>query len=249
MHTYNKFSAVLLAAFLVFFACLGLLVPDKPFSAAERRMLAEKPVPTVANLLSGRFGEAAEKYLADHFPLREMWLRLKTEAERACGKKEQHDVYFGRDGYLLQKAQGARAEILAANLAALNSFARETEARIYLLVAPVAVQVYPDKLPPFAPRELDGLSAAVKKGLDRRVTVIDPLPFFLAQKDEGLFYRTDHHWTTRGAYYAYLAAGEALGYQGLSPEAFRTEVAAAAFYGTLAARSGRRDVPPDRIEL
>jgi hypothetical protein len=249
VHSYNKFSAVLLAAFLAFFACLGLLLPDDTFSAAERRQLAEKPVLSRANLVSGRFGEAAEKYLADHFPLRELWLRLKTAVEKACGKKEQHDVYFGRDGYLLQKANGADTEILAANLAALNEFARATEAECYFLLAPVSMQVYADKLPPYAPNELEGLPAAVKKGLAREVTLIDPLPLFLAKKGEGLFYRTDHHWTTRGAYYAYVAAGEALGYQGLAPSAFRKEVAATGFYGTLAARSGRRDVAPDRIEL
>ncbi|MBR3878872.1 MAG: hypothetical protein IKJ24_01995 [Clostridia bacterium] len=40
---------------------------------------------------------------------------------------------------------------------------------------------------------------------------VDTLPYLTAHNDEYLYFRTDHHWTARGAYYAYLAFCEVKG--------------------------------------
>ena len=43
------------------------------------------------------------------------------------------------------------------------------------------------------------------------VQTIDLLPTLLSHKDEELYFRTDHHWTARGAYYAYVEFCKASG--------------------------------------
>lgn len=67
--------------------------------------------------------------------------------------------------------------------------------------------------------------------------------------DEDIFYRTDHHWTTLGAYYGYTAVMEALGRQPLDMDAFERETASAAFNGTLYSSSGIHWLKPDTIEF
>ena len=59
---------------------------------------------------------------------------------------------------------------------------------------------------------------------------------------EGIFYRTDHHWTTLGAYYGYAALMEALGRGGEVPEPetvrARDLPVSNGFQGTLYSQSG-----------
>lgn len=44
------------------------------------------------------------------------------------------------------------------------------------------------------------------------VTTVDAYAALEAHRDEEIYFRTDHHWTQRGAYYAYGALCETLGY-------------------------------------
>ncbi len=47
--------------------------------------------------------------------------------------------------------------------------------------------------------------------LSSSIIPIDTLPYLTEHNDEYLYFRTDHHWTARGAYYAYLAFCDAKG--------------------------------------
>jgi hypothetical protein len=48
---------------------------------------------------------------------------------------------------------------------------------------------------------------------DPRIVAVDSYTPIAANKDEYLFFRTDHHWTARGAYWAYTGFCDALGYE------------------------------------
>lgn len=50
-----------------------------------------------------------------------------------------------------------------------------------------------------------------KKSFSEDVTVVDCLDLLREHNDEYLYFRTDHHWTQVGAYYAYVAFCEARG--------------------------------------
>jgi len=60
----------------------------------------------------------------------------------------------------------------------------------------------------------------------------------LADAGEPVWYKTDHHWTTLGAYHAYAALGELCGYEPAPLDRFRVEVAADDFRGTTVSASG-----------
>lgn len=50
-------------------------------------------------------------------------------------------------------------------------------------------------------------------GMHESVIKVDLYPTLVEHNDEYLYFRTDHHWTARGAYYAYVEICEALGYE------------------------------------
>ena len=51
-------------------------------------------------------------------------------------------------------------------------------------------------------------------------------------KEEPIYYRTDHHWTTLGAFYGYTAWAESIGLTPYGREDFSEETVADDFYGT-----------------
>ena len=75
---------------------------------------------------------------------------------------------------------------------------------------------------------------------------INVLPALYDHKDEYLYYRTDHHWTTLGAYYAYEAFCKELG---LTPfdRSTHTVETAEDFYGTHYSKARTWNAEPDTI--
>ena len=64
-----------------------------------------------------------------------------------------------------------------------------------------------------------------------------------------VFYRTDHHWTTLGAFYGANALLETWGIEPLRVEDFTPETASDSFNGTLYSQSGIHWLRPDSIEF
>ncbi len=236
--------------FLTTFLLLFAVIPDRDFSEAENRVLQKKPLFTWENLFSGKYSHAAEKYFADQFPGRDSWVGIKSATELLLQKKDNNGVYIGRGGYLLQKAEKTDKALLEGNIAAVNSFADSIPANIYLLLVPPAAQILEEKLPPFASAGLQRqLQKDVMEKLSPRIRLIEPGGALAAHREEYIYYKTDHHWTSLGAYYAYREAGPALGYTALGLDDFTTERVSDNFYGTLHAKSGHRFLGPDSIQL
>ena len=86
--------------------------------------------------------------------------------------------------------------------------------------------------------------------LDDNVTAVDIHPNLLAHKDEYIYFRTDHHWTARGAYYAYVAFCEE---KGITPTPLEdyTKLEFENFLGTFYSQSGQNKTlknNPDFVE-
>ena len=64
------------------------------------------------------------------------------------------------------------------------------------------------------------------------VVKVDTYEALVAHNDEYIYFRTDHHWTARGAYYSYAAICQALGYEVPSLDSF-TEWDQGEFEGSL----------------
>lgn len=62
----------------------------------------------------------------------------------------------------------------------------------------------------------------LKENLAANVTYVDAYSEIAKHTDEYIYFRTDHHWTHLGAYYAYTALGKAAGFTAPSRSGFAT---------------------------
>ena len=197
-------------AILFSFAILGVAVlhvatPDKTYSEEEKRRLREAPELSFRSITSGSFMEGMEDYLADQFPMRSQALSLKTGAQFVLGKRESNGVYYSGNDRLMERFKGMDPENYAETVAAIQDFAaRHTGPQYYFLMVPNAVWRYPGLLP--AGAETEDQNAFLNRlyaDISGVMTLVDVRKDFLAYKPaDDLYYRTDHHWTTDGAYAA-----------------------------------------------
>ncbi len=134
---------------------------------------------------------------------------------------------------------------------AMTDFAkRHSDMKQYALIAPNSVNILSNKLPAFAPVEdqntwLDSLSDSLTQA---GITFIDVRNTFKDHKMEDLYYHTDHHWTTQGAYYAYLQAAKDMAID-TSSDTYDKAPVTRSFQGTLSAKSGFRSGEKDEIDV
>lgn len=252
----KKQNWIIIVCFLLLifgFAAASLLKPETEFSEKENRELARMPKLDLKEVLSGEFSRDYEEYLSDQFVLRDRWIGVKTLAERALGKQEVNDIYFAGDHYLIETHRGIfETEQARQNLTWLSAFVKTQqealgEEHVRVLLAPNAVSVLSEKLPPFAPdgeedAYLDAAAAALPEG-----SLVDVRETLRAHAEEYLYYRTDHHWTTLGAWYAYEAWAREIGLAAAKKESYQREVLSEDFYGTVDAKVNTETVP-DTIE-
>lgn len=248
---YTHMTAILLIVFLGSMAGWNLLTPDKLFSESENRSLEQLPSFSTRNLFSGKFTSDVEQYIADQFAARDIWIGLKSGAERMVGKKESHGVYLGKNGFLLQKFTPPTAEEQKEKVAAIHAFDDATpDLRKYVMLVPTAQSVLTDKLPTYATDNAElAYRDKVHEALRENIHVVDVYPALTDNQQESFFYKTDHHWTTHGAYYAYQELGKKMGFEPTTKEDFHIKTVTGSFYGSLYSKSGYRHVEPDSIDL
>lgn len=200
----NKSIIILTVLLLTVSALAGPLTPDRAFSEHEKRNLAEFPLFDAEEFFSGNFSSAFEDYLTDQVPLRDEWITVKTFAEMGLGKRESAGVYIANDKYLMDKFVSYDNRLFQKNIEAIASLQADLKKQgipMYTMAVPVAAQVLKDKLPPYAP------VASYEKMLsllhETGLQTVDLTKVFNRHADENIYYRTDHHWTSLGAYYAY----------------------------------------------
>ena len=238
--TITSFFCLLLAVS----ALIGLLMPDRYYSEREKRTLTQKPKFTVADFISGEFSDELEKYLTDQVPLRDGWVTMKTYMELAIGKRDSVGVYICKDKYLMDKFTSYSKKQLVANAAALVDLQEKLAAEgisMNTILVPMAAQVLTDKLPAYAP--VADYAAILQVLTDAGVDTTDVLSALVAHSSENIYYRTDHHWTSLGAYYAYCA------WRGIEPnvDEWTQEVLCDDFYGTTWNKVPLPTVPAEEI--
>ncbi|GED69575.1 membrane protein [Brevibacillus reuszeri] len=251
VQAYYRAIAILLLLFTGAILAVNLLTPIEDFSESENRMLQQLPKFSLSKLLSGKFASEFEAYLSDQFMLRDLWIGLKANVDRGMGKKESNGVYLGKDGYLLQKFTRPNQGDVQDKIKAIQAFDEASpKLRKYVMLVPTAVTVLADKLPHYASGgDERTYSDKVRRALPDRIRWIDVYPALEANKDQPIYYKTDHHWTTKGAFIAYRELGRSMGFTPKYEEDFTIRQVTSGFYGSLYSKSGFRHVQSDSIEL
>ncbi len=227
---------------------LHLLLPDRQYSENENRYLSAAPEFNPKALFSGSFTADFEDYITDQFPFRDAWLDLKSRAERAAGKTENNGVFFCRDDTLISRFRAPDDKTVEGGIQAVNALAAHTDAPVTLALIPSSAAVWAERLPKNADTaDQEALIRRIYEGVDTGTANV--LEELRAHAEEPVYYRTDHHWTTLGAYYGYKATAAALGLTPAPRDAFTPETVSGSFYGTVYSSSGVRWVKPDSIEV
>ncbi len=234
------------AGFIAVFALLFVFLPKRDFSPQENRMLQERPEFSANALFSGAYMEKFETYLSDQFALRDSWISLKSGFERFSGKTENNGVFFCADDTLITRFSAPDEARLNANIDAVNSLAESCSADFYFSLIPGAVSIWADRLPPNADNaDQKALIDSIYSKIE--APCVDTYAALADKKDEYIFYRTDHHWTTLGAYYGASALLEKMGFSPPDISGYTPRVLSGDFYGTVYSSSGVRWVRPDTI--
>ncbi len=257
--TSNIITTVTFCILIAVLTVASMVNPVKEYSETENRSLAQLPEFSWESLFHNSiimknptdteksYTQKYEDFVTDQFVARDAWISLKTQVELILGKKDSGGVYLGKDGYLIEKHE-LDAEQLEKNIGFLETFlkANASKYNIKVLIAPTASLTLSNKLPAFAPVwDQDAMLDQIA-GLGNFVDCRDVLS---EHSDEYVYYRTDHHWTTLGAYYAYTELCTSLGIEPYAYEDFNKRVLSDSFFGTLAAKINQESTPDELFTL
>ena len=268
--TPHKLMIGLFALVLGGISLFTAFLPKKEKSENENRYLAdfpsainEKKLETAKNpadvwnsvkwkYINDRSGHAFkddfETYLSDHIVRREDWVKASNRIQTLSGKKEINGVYT-LDNQMIQTFKEYNADDVNNSINAMNAFAeRFPDKQMFFMLAPTVQEFCSGKIPSY-----EGLLSE-KTFIDdcykklRNISAIDCRSFLASNSDEYIYYRTDHHWTSLGAYYAYQSAAKLLGYTAYGYGSFNIETASSDFRGTLYRKTLDDSIPADNID-
>ena len=250
-----RFSARIAGA--VFFGVLVLMLvmntvtKDVLYSDQENRVFQQLPKFSVGNYLSGRFESQLDNYVSDQFAWRNAFIKIKSAADLTIGQIKANGVFKAKDSYLMEDITYPDESSVAADIKALKKFKKKYKGKkMYFMLVPNAANILADKLPAGVVThdqnaDMDKLFKAVKKMGYEPIDVRDDLAG--ASKKQQVYYRTDHHWTTDGAYVAYRKAAEIMKLK--SETEYEAKVVKKDFVGTLYSKSGFTNGRKDAIKI
>lgn len=247
----EQLVGIIFILILFLFLIINIIVPNKEKSEQENRMLATKPKFRLSSLISGDYDEKFEAYMDDQFVGRDMWRKLKVTVDRICGSRLENGVYIGRNGQLLEQIEVADENHLAANIKAIKSFSEsQKKIPVRMMLVPDAANVLNHSLPALAkPEDQTQMFSMVRKDLGDSVEWIDVSTELNKHKTEKIYYKTDHHWTTLGAFYAFQAAAPSLGIEGDLSGKYVSHAVSNSFNGMLASKSGVNLGEKEQIDI
>lgn len=262
----NILTAVLCFGFIFAFAVMFWVIPDSEKSEAEQRTLQQIPAFSLDTLIDGTFTADFATYMTDQFPARDFFVGVKGVSEILQLKTENNSTFVTRDGYLIDRddyfhvpppAENAvddriKADSINKNIRYTSMFANQMKrADVDFVCALVGRKqdVLTDKLPStYGSAYSDEVWAHISETAEKRgLDFINLRAYFEENYRDGLYYRTDHHWTTEGAYEAYVQIMEQFGETPYKREDFTIEEATTEFYGTTYQAAGVKWVDPDTI--
>lgn len=247
----NILTSLMFIGFISIVIIFNILKVDETFSEEENRALATMPKFTIKSFLSGDFTKEYTNYVEDNFAGKKGFVSIKSNLEKLEGKDESNSIFIGKDGQLFEKFIEASQEETDAKIAAINSFyERYSNLNMSFILTPTATKVLEEKLPKYAPNddELDYINK-VFSGLNDNIITINPYEALNQNKDDYLFYKTDHHWTSKGAYIAYTVMCEKLGLTPKSIDDFDIVNVTNSFYGSLSSKIGTKGKVSDSIDV
>ena len=234
----------------------NLFTPDSAFSYNENRSLQLFPKFSLEELFEGEWQADFETYLTDQFVGRDAWVSLYVEAEQAMQKKDVNNVFFTDDGGMIamDTKQSVKDTLVEKNLNRLERFAEKFQEMLgtehtSVMIVPTAQAVLIEQLPANGQDMIYDQLALLDAAQDRvdEQVWIDAESVMFTHKDEYIYYKTDHHWTMNGAFYAYQQWMAQKGYKDVQLEDYDISVLSEEFLGTTYSKAPTNDIVPDQM--
>lgn len=278
---YSKTQRILLPALFIAFIgtmfVIELVLPDRSFSETENRSLTAFQAPTFHTVLNGKFMDHADSYLSDQTPFRDEWVQLHACLETISGKKDVEGICRTDAGNLIALLPESDTTIAQNNINYIQNFARETGLPLYFGLIPTAADVLSEQLPAGTPTMDEEAMIGKLYGMcsEGSLNQLDLRTALRSHKEEYIYYRTDHHWTSLGACYGANVLLEAMNssascktaatdqpespnknsdhkkehpFELLNPAKLEKTTVSKSFYGTNCSHSGIFSVTPDDID-
>ena len=226
-------SLVVICSLLILLALgiAALVARGGEFSEWERRYLANRPAVSLDNWKTDK---EAESFLTDHMPARQALVALDSSVQFLTGRNTQLGAWYASGALVEQPVRTATGEI-EKKLHRFSKIADEAGVP-WLLISPrTHGYLMRDRMIPLIARTYDRE--------EENYTFLEACPNIITMPEafnaepETMYYKTDHHWTLQGAYQAYLALSDKLGYEPLPLENYRMSEYPG-FKGTTLSRSG-----------
>lgn len=241
--------AVIFCGFIFSFMIMYFILPKESYSAQEKKVLSSFPEITAEKVVNGDFQKGLDTYLSDYVPGRNFFVGLSADYELVTGRNGNKGIYLGSDGYLFPKPT-KDTELITTNAGYIKEFAETSDIPVYMTLIPSSGYVNQNKLPLNHEEYIDDkLIDKFSNALGKDVNFIDVRSVFKEKAEsEQLYYKTDHHWTSAGAYECYKLLGDRLGYKPVAEENFEKETVDG-FYGTSYSKAALWWITPDKLEL
>lgn len=238
--------------FIFAIAIMFLVLPKQDYSSSEKRYLQSFPEVSVQKIVSGDFNNEFESFLADHFAGRNFWVGFNSYYNLYTGHNGSDGVYNCKDDYLINVPVSENDNRIEANANTIAKFSQNVDVPVTMMVAPSTGYIMSDKLPQNHFHYIDDeMFSQIQSALSSsKVNFVDLRQSFksAAANGEQLYYRTDHHWTTDGAYNAYKNLCNDWKITPTDKSVFNIETYND-FYGTTYSTSGFWLTPPDDVKV
>lgn len=250
----NKIFFAVFMTIWVVIVIINFVWPKQVFSEEENRMLATIPRFSFEKFVNGDYLNGVNDYINDHFAFRNFYLKLNSWWEvSVMGKEENNSVYIGKDGYLFEKFEYTDKEKENANdnVEVISHFAnkmKEQKIPTYFVLVPNSIYINSDKLPndTEVPNQEEIINQIYSKTENtRNINVVENLK--KENKNKQLYFKTDHHINSNGAYVIYKEYCKASNIPVKKMSDFKRITISNEFLGTFDSKAQLLNQQPDEL--
>lgn len=242
------FYSIPVVFILALFGIFCIFMPKKEYSENENRYLESFPAVAAETVISGEYQEKFEQAFSDQFPGRDFFMKSSTATKLMLGFKDTSDIYFGKEGYVFAKTRQREIDQnqYLDNLRYVEYLGQKNPEKTSLILVPSPATVLKEYLPKNAPYYDAGAmykeeEVILKETQD--IEVYDQIKQYAKQNQ--VYFKTDHHWTSLGAYAAYASYCEQTGQSKHSYGYFSAKKISDSFYGSMYSKALAPGLKPD----
>ena len=198
MKALKKYIFVGTFIFILFgFTFLSVIQKDNTISEIENKILSQAPKLTLESIKNGSYMKDFDEYVVDQFPGRMEIISLKNKLMSFLGYSEFKNIYIGKTGRMLEKFT-INLDTVNNNLEVMNKMNDYFGIESIGMFIPNSIAIYKEELPSYAITDSqESLLNYISNNYKGKFYT--PYDVLVDNKDNYIYFNTDHHWTQLGA--------------------------------------------------